>query len=151
MTDPYRDAEAFAALFRKMEHDLKRSAFLKNTHHAQADWNKFARELGMPFFDAIKASGRAKTLLGEPPRKLMRERLEWLPLNPRPLANVVELFEQGVCRVRNSFVHGEKFVSGEEGQRERDATLIREALFVLNEAKTQFEGVNKRGEWGLGH
>lgn len=139
MTDPYRDAEEFAALFRKTEHDLKRSGFLRDTDHAQADWNKFARELGLPFFEEIRASGRADTLLGEPPRKLMREGLEWLPLNPRPLANVVELFEQGVCRVRNSFVHGEKFVSGQEGQWERDATLVAEASFVLKQAKERFE------------
>lgn len=143
MTNPYRDAEEFSALFRKMEHDMKRLGFLKGTDHAQADWNKFARKLGLPFFDAIRASGDASILLGEPPRKLMREGLEWRPLNPKPLANVVELFEQGVCRVRNSFVHGEKFVSDQDGQRERDATLVREALFVLSEAKKYFEAAKE--------
>ena len=40
----------------------------------------------------------------------------------------------GVCRVRNSYIHGEKFTGGPEGQWDRDTTLIMEAHAVLKEA-----------------
>jgi hypothetical protein len=135
MNNPYDDAREFADLFSRCEHALKRAGFLRaNRPDAQADWNSFARRLGPEFFERIKASGSAATLIGEPPRKLLKEGLEWAPANPKPLESVIELFEQGVCRVRNNYIHGEKFVS-ESGQFDRDATLVREALAVLRQAE----------------
>jgi len=62
--------------------------------------------------------------------------LQWAPETPFPLTNVHELIVQGVCRVRNSYLHGEKFRGGPDGQWERDVTLIREAHAVLDEAIT---------------
>jgi hypothetical protein len=53
---------------------------------------------------------------------------------------VVELFDQGVCRVRNSLFHGEKFVDRQD-QRERDAILVSEALSVLREAQDRVPAV----------
>ena len=38
--------------------------------------------------------------------------MEWAPANPEPLTNVAQLIVNGVCRVRNSYIHGEKFVGG---------------------------------------
>lgn len=62
----------------------------------------------------------------------MADGLAWQPEKPAPLRNVTELFVQGVCRVRNSYLHGEKFVgSGDPGQWKRDTTLIEEAFAVL--------------------
>ena len=134
MTNPDAASRELAALFGRFEHALKRSNFLRNSPDAQADWNKFARQLGPDFFEHIEHSKVAETLLRNPPRKLMREGLKWVPEHPKPLNNVVELFEQGVCRVRNSLIHGEKFM-GDPSQWERDAKLVSEALVVLREAQ----------------
>ena len=60
--------------------------------------------------------------------------MQWSPPNPAPLANVAQLMINGVCRVRNSYIHGEKFTGGPEGQWDRDTTLIMEAHAVLKEA-----------------
>ncbi|RWP23633.1 hypothetical protein [Mesorhizobium sp.] len=55
------------------------------------------------------------------------------------MANVAQLLINGVCRVRNSYIHGEKFTGGLEGQWECDATLIAEAHVVL---KTAMDFIN---------
>jgi hypothetical protein len=136
MTDPYAAGQELAKLFGRFEHALKRSGFLQNKDIAMADWSKFAHEIGDEFYEHIKSSKEAETLLRDPPRKLMRDDLKWEPQKPEPLNDVVELFVQGVCRVRNSFVHGEKFVGG-EGTWERDVKLVSEALFVLREARNR--------------
>ena len=134
MSNPYETANVFAADFRRMEYALKRSSYVrKNKKHAQADWDRFAQDLGADFFDHVMAEGIAKTLIGHPPRQLLAD-LQWSPENPAPLANVAQLFANGVCRVRNSYIHGEKFTGGPEGQWERDTLLIQEAHAVLNEA-----------------
>lgn len=134
MRNPYKAADAFASDFRQMEYALKRSNYVrKNRKSAQADWDRFAQDLGKFFFDHVMAEGIAKTLIGHPPRQLLTN-LQWSPENPAPLVNVAQLFTIGVCRVRNSYFHGEKFTGGPRGQWERDTLLIREAHAVLNEA-----------------
>lgn len=139
--NPYKVGQELASLFARFEHALKRTDFLRdNRRDAQADWNKFARELGPCFFEHIRRSKLAETLIGDPPRKLMKEGLKWEPEHPQPLKDVVELFEQGVCRVRNSFIHGEKFV-GRPEHWERDVRLVYEALVVLREAQDRVPSV----------
>jgi hypothetical protein len=134
MTNPYELASAFAMAFGELEYALKRSGHLRQGRDAAAaDWDTFARSLGPHFFVAIVESGIAKTLIGVPPRRLIRN-LEWAPEIPVPLTNVHELILNGVCRVRNSYLHGEKFTGGPDGQWERDAILVKEAHAVLNEA-----------------
>jgi hypothetical protein len=119
-------------LFGRVEYGLKRSGHLaRNVKHAQADWADYAAALGPNFFDEVVASGIADTLISNPPRKLMRDGLQWSRGKSTPLQNVHELFVEGVCRVRNSVVHGEKLVGGAGGQWSRDTRLIREALAVL--------------------
>jgi hypothetical protein len=135
MTNPYIAAERFAAAFRDAEYALKRSNYLRNNKdNAEADWDSLARDLGQVFFDKIVASGLAKTLIGNPARQLKADGLEWMPKETAPLTNVHQLIVQGVCRVRNSYIHGEKFRGGPEGQWDRDAKLIEEAHAVLKEA-----------------
>ncbi len=131
---PYQIADAFAADFRSVEYALKRSGHLrKGKKVAEADWTGFAQELGEAFFHQIQASGIAKTLIDHPPRQLLAT-LDWSPPNPPPLANVTELIVNGVCRVRNSYIHGEKFTGGPDNQWERDALLVAEAHAVLRDA-----------------
>lgn len=134
MDNPYEVAGVFAKTFGEAEYALKRSDYLRrNKVVAEADWDAFARGLGPEFFAAIVDKGIAKTLIGQPPRRLMKD-LQWAPEVLAPLSNVHELIVQGVCRVRNSYFHGEKFREGPDGQWERDLALIREANAVLNEA-----------------
>ncbi|ESZ30603.1 hypothetical protein [Mesorhizobium sp. L2C084A000] len=134
MSNPEKLAEAFTADFRRIEYSLKRCNYVrKNKKDAQADWDGFAKDLGAKFFDQVVKDGIANTLIGHPPRQLLAD-LNWSPQNPKPLANVAELIVNGVCRVRNSYIHGEKFTGGPEGQWERDARLIEEAHTVLNRA-----------------
>lgn len=134
MTDRYIEAEAFARTFAQTEYALKRSGYLrKNKNTAEADWNAFAEKLGKDFFQHIVSSGIAITLVGDPPRRLLAN-LEWSPEKTQPLTNVTQLFVNGVCRVRNSYLHGEKFIGGPDGQFKRDTTLVKEAHAVLHEA-----------------
>lgn len=134
MPSPYQVADAFAADFRSAEYALKRAGHLrKGKKVAEADWASFAQELGAEFFDQIQASGIAATLINHPPRQLLVT-LDWSPPNPPPLANITELIINGVCRVRNSYIHGEKFTGGPDNQWKRDALLMAEAHAVLKMA-----------------
>ena len=134
MNDPQLVAADFARAFRDAEYAMKRSGLLRlKKGPAQADWNALASELGQDFFQAVVNQGIAKTLISTPPRRLTSD-LEWMPETPTSLTNVNELIVQGVCRVRNSYLHGEKFRGGPEGQWARDYTLIAEAHAVLNVA-----------------
>jgi hypothetical protein len=132
--NPYADARDLGDLFGRFEHALKRTGHLKKGRKdAQADWSSFANALGDGFFEEVISSGIADTLVNDPPRKLMAD-LSWQPAQAPQLTTVEELFVQGVCRVRNSYVHHEKFVTDGE-QRERDAKLVHEALAVLQAAE----------------
>ena len=132
--DPHELARSFTRAFAHAEYALKRSGYLRAKRDvAEADWDAFARDLGPSFFKAIVEQGSAKTLIGEPPRRLLAD-LQWSPEVPRPLTNVHGLIVEGVCRVRNSYHHGEKFVGGPEGQYDRDRILVVEAHAVLDKA-----------------
>lgn len=134
MTDPYEAARSFATEFGKTEYALKRSGFLrKGRDVAEPDWDAYARALGAEFFAAIVNQGSATTLIDEPPRRLLSN-MKWSPERPAPLTNVHQLIVQGVCRVRNSYIHGEKFTGGPDNQWDRDLTLITEAHAVLKAA-----------------
>jgi len=133
MPDPYEIAREFAYEFGRFEYALKRSGFLlTKAADARADWRKFATALGDAFFADVRDSGIAPTILVHPPRKLMQDGLKWMPEQPPPITNVVDLMEKGVCRIRNSYLHGEKFTGGPDGaQWNRDTLLVAEAMAVL--------------------
>lgn len=145
MANPYEAATSFAAEFASIEYALKRTPKFRRPNRivAEADWDAFAKELGKEFFDHVMKSGIAKTLIGEPPRRLLAN-MNWEPQNPAPLTNVSQLIVNGVCRVRNSYLHGEKFTGGPEGQWDRDTTLVEEAHAVLKEARSFGFGEVKR-------
>jgi hypothetical protein len=132
MNDPYEAARMLKALFGAFEYGLKRSGHLvKGCEDARADWSSFAKTLGPEFFDRVVSDRIAETLITDPPRKQLREGLKWQRRGDGPLKNIDELFTIGVCRVRNSLIHGEKFVGGQDGQWDRDCKLVCEALEVL--------------------
>lgn len=138
----YDVAAEFARLFGQYEHSLKRNGFQKKKSKvAEADWEAYAAALSEDFFEHVNKSDIARTLIDHPPRKLMAD-LTWLPEKPFALTSVDDLFVRGVCRVRNSYIHGEKFVGGPDGENwERDGTLVFEALAVLKEAAGRIPGV----------
>jgi len=139
LKNPFELAFAFAKDFASAEYALKRSGYLRqNKKAAEADWEKFATALGPEFFASVVSSGIARTLVGQPPRLLLAS-TQWSPPGP-PLTNVSQLIVMGVCRVRNSYIHGEKFTGGPEGQWDRDATLIAEAHAVLREGLMRVGG-----------
>jgi hypothetical protein len=132
--DPREAAKAFTTEYGLAEYALKRSGYLrKGKRVAEADWHAFARDLGPNFLKSIMDKQIAKTLIGVPPRRLLAN-LQWAPDTPAPLTNVHDLIVQSVCRVRNSYPHGEKFVDGPEGQFDRDKVLVEEAHAVFKEA-----------------
>jgi hypothetical protein len=134
MINPYKAAEAFGNFFGETEYALKRSGYKRKERQvAEVDWQLFANKLGAAFFNHIVEQEIAKTLIGHPPWKLQAN-MQWSPPSPLRLTNVEELVIKGVCRVRNSYIHGEKFRGGPEGQWERDLKLIKEAHAVLKEA-----------------
>jgi hypothetical protein len=134
LDNAYYAARSFATDFGKTEYALKRSGFLrKEKDVAEPDWNAFASALGNEFFASVTESKIATTLIGEPPRRLLST-MEWSPEKPVPLTNVHELIVQGLCRVRNSYIHGEKFTGGPDHQWDRDLMLVSEAHAVLRAA-----------------
>jgi len=127
MSDPYADGLELARLFGRFEFALKRSGFLAGKQAAEADWSAYADALGEAFFKEVANSKMADTLINDPPRKLLSDGANPVWQNPQPaaLTNVRELIIQGVCRVRNSFVHGEKFTADPTGgNHERDGKLV---------------------------
>lgn len=144
MSNPYEIADEFAKEFAKFEYALKRGGFLlTKAQDARADWGRFAEALGAMFFTDVEVKNIAPTILSYPPRKLMQDGLKWMPENPPPVTTVVELMEKGVCRIRNSYLHGEKFTGGpDKAQWERDAKLVSEALAVLREARNRVPSVS---------
>lgn len=90
-------ALAFRDLYALVEHALRRCGYMQpRRQKAEIDWRRFAEELGEPFFSEVAKSGMATTLMKEPPRAYHRNG-EWLPKNPAPISNVVELMARGVC------------------------------------------------------
>ncbi len=109
MAQPPPELEAFLDLYRGLEYALKRADFLDaHRKRASANWKAFASEIGDDFFDEMRDSGEAATLIAEPPRVRMRDSMAFEPTDQEPIANVIELFTRGVCQVRHNYEHGEK-------------------------------------------
>lgn len=133
------EAISFFAVFCRFEYALKRAGYLKRDsvegkmEIAEASWPKFASDFEKVFFKEIESSGKATTLLGEPPRRqvVVDHILQWEPV--APAKRVQDLFGS-VCRVRNNLFHGGKFALGPEYGSERDQALLREARWVLEQA-----------------
>jgi len=125
------DAYAFTDLYGGIENALRNTGYCKKRDRAEADWGKFARDkLGKSFFDDVKNSGHADTLIEGRPRKQMAKGLVWKPDRPHPITNVTELIVNGVCQVRNHVEHRQKF-RGDDDSQKRDLQLIADAHAVL--------------------
>lgn len=133
-------AQAFRDLFARLENMLRRKGYMRtNRTRAEVDWSRFAEELGESFFYDVRNSGKAATLIAEPPRVKHREG-GWQPEKQTPVQNVTELIVRGLCQVRNNIVHGEKYVDPEGP---RADTLVVEARWVLEQAIGSHPVTNK--------
>jgi hypothetical protein len=136
-----RNALPFFVFFARFDYALKRAGYLKEGRQAEASWDKFAKDLGEPFLKAVDASGKARELLAEPPRKQVVKsgHLDWEPA--KPIKEVVQLFVS-IRRVRNNLFHGGKFPSlgtlcvavPDRDDRDRGEQLINQAQKVLEMA-----------------
>lgn len=124
-------AQAFRDQFTRVESALRKAGFVDpKRKRSMVAWELFAEKLGVAFFDKVRDVGKAATLIGEPPRAFFRED-GWKETGPQPLVTVKELFERGVCQVRNNIEHGLKYIDPEA---ERSDILVEEAAWVLAEA-----------------
>lgn len=141
-------AAKFIATFLRFEFALKESGFGPENADALVEWRRVADELGQDFFDYIRTSGKAATLVNAPPKKQVTRshQLEWVDQNPP--RNVTELLS-AVRRVRNNLFHGGKSGDPEydAGNPSRSRTLISEAQWVVEQSilrmdnvKVHFEG-----------
>lgn len=127
-------AVEFLELHARIEGALKQSGMVQEKKkRAEADWKALAESLGASFFRRIFESGKADTLIGEPPRRRMRVGMRWHPEQPAAIQDVGTLFLDGVCQVRNNLAHGEKFSVTGQGW-DRDEELVTQAIWVLEQA-----------------
>lgn len=126
-------AEELFRIISRFEFALKEMGFAKPGRNGEADlcWDNFANEcLGQDFFQNIKDSKIAPTLLNQPPsvQVIANRSLSWK--DGTPPKSVQELLG-AVRRVRNNLFHG-----GKSGDRDaqRNAALISDAIAVLIEA-----------------
>lgn len=129
---PARAVELFKVMMR-LEFAIKEIGYCRPTgnQYALVDWDRFANEcLGAAFFDAIKAAGKADTLIEAPPNRQTADgsgHLSWELTGP--VSNTQELIGS-LRRVRNNLFHGEK--SGDP-DRDRNDALVRNALTVIHD------------------
>jgi len=129
------EANELTVLCRRVHNALnKHPKYLTKGKRAQLDWRAFGNSLGPHFFDFVKKSGNAFTLLEDPPRFLPSDG-NW-PIEKQPkIEDAANLFARGVSQVRNNIEHAGKFLTEEEDQeKRRSLTLAREALWVLKVA-----------------
>lgn len=128
-------AMEFFDRFARFENALKRAGYLKNTDTAEADWDRFARDLDPGFFEEIRAAAQAATIVNAPPKKRIRKlgKLEWQ--DQLKVTNAETLF-LAVRRARNNLFHGEKFIGNPAGDK-RSEQLLTESLWVLERSLTR--------------
>lgn len=125
------EAIEFIQLYARVEGELKRAGNTKRGRKlAEADWVPLAGSLGEEVFHFVRDSHMADTLVGEPPRRLMNQGLEWHPTFSPPIESVLDLFVRGICQVRHNLAHGEKFNVTGSGW-DRDIALVTQALWTL--------------------
>lgn len=148
--------EAFFKVFSRFEFALKESGHVRavgDGNDAQASWDDFAAKLDDTlgkgvFFDYVRTSGQAPTLLERPPKKQVCHGQSLSFVAPKKHAtNSIELFNF-VKRVRNNLFHGGKSgdPDADTDDPKRNEKLIAEARWVLEEAIRHHEFVRNAFE-----
>jgi hypothetical protein len=135
-------AQKFIGTFLRFEFALKEDGFCPKRGDALVEWGRVITKLGPTFFETIRKSGKAETILQQPPKKQISldHRLDWQSQGTPN--NIHELFE-AIRRVRNNLVHG-----GKSGDPENDPDnpgrseiLIREAQWIIEQAILYLDNV----------
>ncbi|MBX3570467.1 MAG: hypothetical protein KF914_20575 [Rhizobiaceae bacterium] len=132
----------FFVVFSRFECALKRSGTYArgNELGVDPDWDKLAKDLGTDFFTDVKAKDIASVLIGEPPKKQIRQAdgsLGWRDMGA--VNGSADLF-LAIRRARNNLLHGGKYRDERNGQyteihgSERSDTLLSQSLAVLEHA-----------------
>lgn len=113
------------AVFQRFEYAMKKGGF-RQAQKPDASWQRFADKLPAYFFDRMRASKEAAIYFNEPPDHLVMagNSVDWSRA-PRPVTNVVELFDS-IRTARNNLFHGDK-----KHDYGRDDKLVLAALFIL--------------------
>jgi hypothetical protein len=134
---PEKITVTFFATFARFEFALMRCNYLRTTprgNFAEPDWDKLADDLGEPFFTAVEVSGKAATLINDPPKRLIVQDHEaTFGPRPEPVGNALGLF-RAARRVRNNLFHGNKMFAAD---RDRDVALMSEVLWLLDYVMTE--------------
>lgn len=128
----------FFAVFSRFEYALKVTGFRqRRSREAKASWQKFADKIAVSFDENVLPNIRQPFdyITSNPPRVLsvLGDSLEWkVVLLGVGLSNARQVLAL-ICRVRNNFFHGGKFVLDLAAPPERDRDLLTHAVAVLNE------------------
>jgi hypothetical protein len=138
---PQATTTRFFATFARFEYALMHRKYLRprgRDNLAEADWDKLAADLGNTFFAEVRVTNKIPTLIGDPPKKLIVENDSAIfGPRPAPVKSTEELFASA-RRVRNNLFHGNKMFAS---NRERDATLMREVLWLLDDVMAKLPEV----------
>ena len=153
---PFQDqlpkkAIEFFVVFSRFERAMKRAgAYARgNEKEVKADWVALATDLGDGFFDMVKASNIAPTLMEKSPKKQIKSAdgtLGWRDMGE--VKTTLDLF-LAVRRARNNLMHGGKYMDVGGGQHgvvegsERDDVLLSESLQVLRLAYERNDAIRQ--------
>ena len=140
------DAVHFFKVMMRLEYALKATGFAEmNGDRLEICWDRFANErLGKALFETIRDSGKANTLISQPPSHQVIDAGGDLTFRPAAQVMSVQDLLGALRRVRNNLFHGGK--SGDVDH-DRNDTLIVESIYVITEIllvddvlRTEFEG-----------
>jgi hypothetical protein len=130
---PADETLRFFATFARFEFAMKQCGVLRRTEHnrvAEACREKLSARLPADFFESIRDSQIALTLIERPPKNLFVQTDGPLQFGNElpPLTNTRQLLD-AVWHVRNNLFHGNKIYPAD---RERDTALMDNALAVID-------------------
>lgn len=128
------DAVRFFKIMMRLEYALKACGFAamdRNNRYVSVQWDDFVRDrVDREFFEKIRDSGMANTLINSPPSLQILDTSGVLTFSNAAVVTTPQLLVGAVQRVRNNLFHGGK--SGDPDH-ERNDTLIADAIAVITE------------------
>jgi len=124
-------SDEFFRIFARFEFALKMAGYCQlQRDKVEIDWDGFANNprMGKPFFKFATASNLCPTMLSDPPKAETISNGQWGFASSAAKPTSVQDLTGHVRRARNNMFHGEKYFDGDE---ERDAALVSEAMAVL--------------------
>jgi len=124
-----REGYDLFAVFSRFEYAMKKGGFRRN-HLPEAAWRTFAERLPANFYERMRNAPEAEIYFSAPPKKLEMDNnvgVRWAENGIAP-QNASDLFDL-INTARNNLFHGDK-----QHDNQRDAELMRAALFILQAA-----------------